>query len=142
MSGGGGGGTQTVEQRSIPEWMRPYYEDLLIPAASQEFMGGQYTPYLGARVAGFSPGQQAAQQGIMGMTAPSGLAAAGDIFGTVGQAAMGQQYTPQQFGTGYQATPYESGFAPIAITSGYEAGTYSPGYRAGQIYRYADYYWV
>ena len=127
MSGGGSApSTQTVEQRSIPEWMRPYYTQTLLPAATQEFMGKEYTPYMGERVAGFAPAQEAAQQGIMGMQTPSGLAAAGDIFSQVGQAAGGQQYTPTAFGTGYQASPYQSGYEAGQITPGYEAGQFTP----------------
>ena len=127
MSGGGGGpSTQTVEQRSIPEWMKPYYTQTLLPAATEEFMGQEYTPYMGERVAGFTPAQTEAQQGILGMQTPGGLATAGDIFSQVGQSAMGQQYTPTTFGTGYQASPYESGYQAGQITPGYEAGEFKP----------------
>ena len=131
---GGGGGTQTVEQRSIPPEFMPYYTDEggLLPTAYQEFFGKEYTPYLGERVAGFTPSQQAAQQGIMGMTAPSGLAAAGQTFADVASQAAGQQYDPTQFRTGYAPTTYSQGYRATPVTTGYEAGQITSGYDAGE----------
>lgn len=133
-SGGSAPSTQTVEQRSIPDWMVPYYTDEggLLPTAYQEFFGREYTPYLGERVAGFTPSQQAAQQGIMGMTAPSGLAAAGQTFADVASQAAGQQYAPTEIISRYVPTTYSRGYQASPITTGYEAGQITSGYDAGE----------
>lgn len=127
--GGGGGGSQptqtTVTNTNIPEYARPYVENMLGATQQQLFNTQQtpegttqitgvkgYTPYgaggagMGpteqaaaqAAVAGFSPLQQQAQAGISGLQTP-------EQFDTATQAAMmgtqqalgAGQYQPSQF---------------------------------------------
>ena len=57
--GGGGGGSpqptqQTVTQTNLPEYARPYFENLLQRGQAESYR--EYTPYQGQRIADFSPG--------------------------------------------------------------------------------------
>jgi hypothetical protein len=96
--GGGGGGappppqSQTVTQTNLPEYARPYFENIMERAQAESYR--PYTPYESERIAGFTPGQEAAQQETLGMQTPgqfgigTGLTGAGGI----GALASGQQY--------------------------------------------------
>ena len=101
MGKGGGGGRsapppqptqQTVTQTNLPEYARPYFENIMQRAQAESYR--PYTPYGGERIAGFTPGQVAAQQETFGMQTPgqfdfgTGLAGAGGL----GALASGQQY--------------------------------------------------
>jgi len=131
--GGGGGGKQesTSYQTNLPEYAQPYYEEMMARTQAESIK--PYQAYGGDRVAGFTPAQQQAQQNILGMTMPGTMGAAEATMGQVGQAAMGQQYTPTTFGTAYAPTGVTSGYQAGQITPGYTAGQITPGYQAGQI---------
>lgn len=94
-SGGGGGGAptqQTVTQTNLPEYARPYFENLLQRGQAESYR--QYTPYEGERLAGFTPAQMEVQRQTMGMQTPgqfgvgTGMAGAGGL----GSLAAGQQF--------------------------------------------------
>jgi hypothetical protein len=104
MGKGGGGGappppqSQTVTQTNLPEYARPYFENILNRAQAESYR--PYTPYEGQRVAEFSPGQTAAQQETLGMQTPGQFApaTAGTQFGTAtglgaGMAGLGAAFT-------------------------------------------------
>ena len=121
--GGGGGGEQTSTsyQTNLPEYAQPYYEEMMARVQAESIT--PYQAYTGDRVAGFSPEQTTAMQGIYGLQAPSGMAAAESGLAGAATAAQGvQSYTPTTFGTSY---------APTGVTSGYTAGQITPGYQAG-----------
>jgi hypothetical protein len=97
MGKGGGGGApppqnQTVTQTNLPEYAKPYFENIMQRAQAESYR--PYTPYESERIAGFAPGQVAAQQETFGMQTPgqfgvgTGLAGAGGL----GALASGQQY--------------------------------------------------
>jgi len=97
MGKGGGGGApppqnQTVTQTNLPEYARPYFENIMQRGQAESYRG--YTPYQAERIAGFTPGQVAAQQETFGMQTPgqfgvgTGLTGAGGL----GALASGQQY--------------------------------------------------
>ena len=97
MGKGGGGGApppqnQTVTQTNLPEYARPYFENIMQRGQAESYR--PYTPYESERIAGFTPGQVAAQQETFGMQTPgqfgfgTGLTGAGGI----GALASGQQY--------------------------------------------------
>lgn len=65
--GGGGGGQTTVSQSTVPEYARPYMEELL--GKTQALTQAPYMQYQGDRIAGFTPLQQQAFQGASGMAA-------------------------------------------------------------------------
>ena len=69
----GGGGSpaptnQTVTQTNLPEYARPYFENLLNRTQAQSYQG--YQPYGGARIAGFTPEQQGIHQSYANMSSP------------------------------------------------------------------------
>lgn len=116
FGGGGGGGqptTSTTQTANIPEYARPYVENMLESTQKQIYtyndQGQQtgfrpYQPYstdVNAYVAPFSPIQQQAQAGVAALQTPeqfqaaTGLAGASGLgsLGLAGQAAgYGQQY--------------------------------------------------
>jgi len=99
--GKGGGGSapqpssQTVTQTNLPEYARPYFEDLLQrgQAASQV----QYQPYQGQRVADFTPMQQQGFQGIQNLGVSPLLQPAAGMTGAAGLGGLfaGQNYAQQ-----------------------------------------------
>jgi len=55
----------TISTPQLPSYMQPYVADVL--SRGQELSYQPYTPYKDQRIAGFTPGQTAAQQGILGL---------------------------------------------------------------------------
>jgi hypothetical protein len=93
MGKGSGGGTptqQTVTQTNLPEYARPYFENIMDRA--QALSHQQYVPYENERIASFTPGQQQTQQEVMGMRDPSQIYDASNI------AYNAANYQPGQFG--------------------------------------------
>jgi hypothetical protein len=110
-SGGGGGGPQntTTQTSNIPDYAKPYVENMLGATQKQIYNDDQtgfrpYKPYStnpNDYVAGFSPIQEQAQRSVAGLQAPgqyaqgsqmAGMAGLGSL-GVAGQAAgAGQQY--------------------------------------------------
>jgi len=91
MGKGGGGGSppaqQTVTQTNLPEYARPYFENIMQRAQAESYRG--YTPYQAERIAGFTPAQTAAQQETLGMRTPEQLAAGTTLAGMGGLGALG-----------------------------------------------------
>ncbi len=118
--GGGGGGQptqQNVTQTNLPEYAKPYYEELMARTQAESIK--PYQAYGGQRVAGLSAGEQAAQAALSGMTTPAEFGQAQQTYADITKAAQGMSYTPTTFKTDYAVTPYTAG----TITSGYQAGT-------------------
>ena len=80
-SGGGGGGgsapadTTSVQTQDLPEWAKPYAQDVLSKGKAVTDVGqNPYQAYGGERVAGFTPLQQQAQTGAANIqTGPQGF---------------------------------------------------------------------
>jgi hypothetical protein len=134
-SGGGGGGPQTSTSYStnLPEYAKPYYEQLMKSTAQNVYTTSPsgdvtgvkpYETYTGSRLAGFTPAQTATQAETLGMTTPGQFAPASAGLGagtTLGlgagltglTGAMG--YTPMSVGTSRfgapEATSYMSPYA-------------------------------
>lgn len=115
MGKGGGGSpapapsSQTVTQTNLPEYARPYYEDIMNRAqvASQV----QYQPYMGERVAGFNPMQEQAFVGTANMGPSPLLGTAAGMTGISGLGGLGAgaQYAQQATSPGAMAaymSPY------------------------------------
>jgi hypothetical protein len=134
-SGGGGNQTSTSYSTNLPEYAKPYYEELLKQTGKQVYTtdpSGSVTgvkpfvPYTGERVAGFTPGQESIQRETMGLALP-------DQFGqsrtglTAGQ-SMG-------FGAGAAGLTGAFGYSPTAISGGTfdpsAAAYYSSPYQTG-----------
>jgi hypothetical protein len=96
--GGGGGGKQetTSYSTNLPEYAKPFYEELLKQSGKQIYQTDssgkvtgvkEYQPYTGSRLADFTPEQQQVQQEALGMTTPGGFQTAAGTLGTVGSQA-------------------------------------------------------
>lgn len=103
--GGGGGGSSTGTQTQIqdlPEWAKPYAQETL--GKAQALTSQPYQTYDAPRIAGFSPLQQQAQQGVANLQLPSTY---GQAAGTTAAGISGLMGTAQQarglFGLGQQA---------------------------------------
>jgi hypothetical protein len=85
--------SQTVTQTNLPEYARPYFENLLQRGQAESYR--DYTPYQGQRIAGFTPGQEAVQQEVAGMQTPGQFAPATMMTGMAGLGSLGagQQYS-------------------------------------------------
>jgi hypothetical protein len=119
--GGGGGGApaptnQTVTQTNLPEYARPYFENLLQRGQAESYR--QYTPYQGERLTEFTPAQTALQREALAMTRPEQFESGTYLTGAGGLESMrmGQQaeqtgmgglaYGAQGAGMGQQAAGY------------------------------------
>ena len=86
-------------QTTIPDYARPYVEDLLGQAQAVTDIGqNPYMQYMGERVAQFTPMQQQAFEGAQGMQVAPQLQQATDLTGLASQAALNYgTYNPGQF---------------------------------------------
>ena len=116
-SGGGGSSapqTSTSYSTNLPEYAKPYYEELMKQSAKQVYStdagsvdGVKGMPvYTGERIAGFTPGQESVQREVSGLTMPGGFGLASSGLGT-GQ-TMG-------FGAGAAGLGQAFGYSPMAI---------------------------
>jgi hypothetical protein len=85
--------SQTTEQK-LPPWLDAYAQDTL--QFSGEVANRPLQQYDGARIAGFTPDQLAAQQGVRGMQGQTGRF----MQGLAGGASALAGYQPQQVGAG------------------------------------------
>jgi len=141
--GGGGGGntTQTSYSTNLPEYAKPYYEELLKQTGKQVYQTDasgnvtgvqEYKPYTGERVAGFTPEQLKVQSEVAGMGTPGGFGTAarglgtgealgygtaltglGQAFGYTPTAISGGMFTPGA--AAYYGSPYESAVTDVAV---------------------------
>ena len=152
MGGGGGGGPQTsvgtTYTSNLPEYAKPFFEQALVSTGKNVFTtdssgavtGVQPMPtYTGERVAGFTPGQEAVQRDIAGLTTPGDFETArtglgmgsGMGFGTAGAGlARSLGYTPRGITTGtfspaaasYYMSPYMTNVSDIAAREARRVG--------------------
>ena len=90
--------SQTVTQTNLPEYARPYFENLLQRGQAESYRG--YTPYQGQRIAGFTPGQTAVQSEVAGMQTPGQFQPATQMTTAAGLGSMGAG--AQAMGAGQQ----------------------------------------
>ena len=142
-SSGGGGGNQTSTSYStnLPEYAKPYYEELMKQSAKQVYAtdaeggvnGVKAMPvYTGERIAGFTPEQLKVQSDVAGMTRPGGFGAAtsglsagqtmglgagatglGQAFSYAPSTTYGGMFTPGA--ASYYMSPYASNVTDIAV---------------------------
>jgi hypothetical protein len=119
--GGGGGGptTQTSYSTNLPEYAKPYYEELLKQTGKQVYTTDAsgnvtgvkpYTQYGGEQIAGFTPQQLAIQNQVKNLQRPEGFnqANAGlNVGQNLGYAAAGQGLS-QALGYVPQAVNYNN----------------------------------
>jgi hypothetical protein len=112
--GGGGGGpqqvTSTTTSSNVPEYARPYVENMLSSAQSQIYNDNMtgfrpYQPYStdpSNYFAGFSPLQQSAQQGAYNLTTPGEFGAGSALTTVGGVGALGTAANMANAGQNYQ----------------------------------------
>jgi hypothetical protein len=122
---GGGGGKQetTSYSTNLPEYAKPFYEELLKQSGREIYKTDasgtvtgvkDYVPYTGERVAGFTPEQLKVQTEAAGLTTPGGFSTASGTLGTVGAQAGTAATTGLTGAYGY--TP--DTFTPATISTG------------------------
>jgi hypothetical protein len=133
-SGGGGNQTSTSYSTNLPEYAKPYYEELLKQTGKNVYTtdaegavtGVKGMPtYTGERIAGFTPEQLKVQSDVAGMTRPGGFGAATTGLG-VGQ-TMG-------FGAAGTGLSQAFGYTPTTTYG----GTFTPGAAAAYMSPYAS----
>jgi hypothetical protein len=150
LEGGGGGGQQTstgtTYTSNVPEYAKPYFEELLKQTGKETFKTNSsgvvtgikdYAPYTGERVAGFTPGQTNLQNQYAGLQTPTGFADAssGTDYGQnlgFGSAATGLNqafsYDPSsaanfgQSAANYYSNPYQQNVTNAALREAMQKG--------------------
>ena len=122
--GGGSRGPQEVVQTTsnLPEYARPYFEELLGRTTYESTR--PYDAYPGQRIADFSPYEQMGMRGMYDVASqgtPQQLNMASDIASQIG-------YQDSNMGLNLA-----QGFNPQQVSSGYNAGAFDPGYAAGRL---------
>jgi len=145
-SGGGGPQTSTSYSTNLPEYAKPYYEELMKQSAKQVYAtdaeggvnGVRGMPtYTGERVAGFTPEQIGVQRDVAAMTQPGGFGASaaglsagqglgyGSAVSGLGQAFGYDPSRTPVFGRGaasYYMDPYASNVTDIAVREAQRQG--------------------
>jgi len=98
---------QTVTQTNLPEYARPYFENLLNRAQAESYRS--YEPYQAERIAGFTPAEQAVQTETAGMQQRPEFGQAAPMAQTAGLGAIG--YGGQAAGYGAMGA---TGSIPLA----------------------------
>lgn len=114
MGKGGGSApptSQTVTQTNLPEYARPYFEDLLTRGQAES--NRAYTPYSGQRIEGFTPAQTALQTETLGMRTPGQFGTATGMVGTGG--GLGTTYGAEGAAAGRGAMGYGAAGAMTAM---------------------------
>ena len=118
--GGAGPTTNKTETSNIPEYARPYVERMMGATEKQVYTYGDkgnitgfqpYKPFEGETVAGFTPMQRQAMQGIGGYQLPGQTGAATQMTGYAGLGSMGaggryEQQATNPYATQAYMSPY------------------------------------
>ena len=129
----------TVTQTNLPEYARPFYEEMLGRTVYESTR--PYEAFPGQRLAEFNPFEQTAMTGIAEMTAagaPQQIRSASDIATQIGFQPsnlglnIAQGFTPQAQFSGYQAGDITADYAAGDLGQGFQAGQRGVGYQAGQ----------
>jgi hypothetical protein len=126
---------QTVTQTNLPEYARPYFENLLNRTQAQSYQN--YQPYGGQRIAGFTPEQQNIQAQFATMQDPGQFNQATQGFNTAGGMGMtaanqglnrALSYNPntQMFGqsaANYYSNPYQQNVTNAVLREAQLKGT-------------------
>jgi hypothetical protein len=123
---------QTITQTNLPAYAKPYFTDLLKRGQAASYQ--DYVPYEGQRIAGFSPDQQQAMQGVTGLQAPGQFGTATGLATTAGLGALtAGQYTPGQFSAGQINMPELQQFQMQAPQNVSSQNVMTPEMRAAQM---------
>ena len=108
----------TTTTSNLPEYARPYFENVVNRAMAQSYQ--PYTPYPNERIAGFTPAQEQVQQSVLGMGAPNQFAFGSGLAAAAGQGALGAaSYAPGQFAAKQVNAPVVQAAQMQAAQTGY-----------------------
>ena len=128
FGGGGGGGpqTSTTNTANVPEYARPYVENMLGSAQTQIYNDDMttfrpykaFSPNPNDYVADYSPLQKQAQSGIAGLQVPGQITDASNMAQLAGIGGLSSQYNPMGAGynqvRGAQTQAAQMGNAPMS----------------------------
>ena len=87
---------QKVTQTNLPDYAKPYFENIMQRGQGQ--LNQDYTPYPYDRIAGFTPAQEQVQQNVLGLGAPNQFAMGSGLAAAAGQGSLlASDYAPGQF---------------------------------------------
>lgn len=87
---------QKVTQTNLPDYAKPYFENIMQRGQGQ--LNQDYTPYPYERIAGFTPAQEQVQQNVLGLGAPNQFAMGSGLAAAAGQGSLlASDYAPGQF---------------------------------------------
>jgi len=129
--------SQTVTQTNLPEYARPYFENLMQRSSTllnqpfQRYVNKEGQPI--GRIAGFTPEQQALQQSILNQQTPGEFGTAAGLASIAGQRSLdASNYATGQFDAQQIGLPNLQQFS-MAGPQAVQAGQYiSPEMRAAQ----------
>lgn len=106
--------TQNVNQTTIPEYAKPYVEKML--GKTEALTEAPYQAYKGERIAGFTPMQQQAQQGMTNLQTAQQLGGASQLAGMSGLGSLGAGANYQNMATNpYAMQAYMSPYVENAL---------------------------
>lgn len=136
-SGGGGDTKQTTTTSNVPEYARPYYEDLLNRTGAVSSEG--YMGYGGPRVAGANGYQQEAYRRIGSMGESGEMGQASGILGSAADRAFGSSnYQPGFIGSTYNPNEVQHYDAPDGVEGRFDAGQFDGAAAQQYMNPYAD----
>ena len=140
-SGGGAPTSQTVTQTNIPEYARPYAEEMLGQAQIlTDTTANPYQPFTGQRFAGFSPMQAQAFQNVAGQQVAPQITDASNLAYTSAMQGLGVQPTAQALqqtalGYGQAGAGYGGAASTLGIAGAQQAAMDAQrAQRAAQLY--------
>jgi len=106
--------SQNVTQTTIPEYAKPYVEKML--GKTEALTETPYQAYKGERIAGFTPMQQQAQQGMTNLQTAQQLGGASQLAGMSGLGSLGAGANYQNMATNpYAMQAYMSPYVQNAL---------------------------
>jgi hypothetical protein len=107
---------QRVTQSNLPEYARPYFEDIM--QRSQREANRPYEMYGGERITDFTPAQEQIQKNVLGMQGPAQFGTGSALAYQAGLGALNQNYNAGQFSGGYNPSQFSTGFSPGEFSVG------------------------
>jgi len=114
MGGSGGGDTEsTVHQSNLPEWSKPFHQDVMRRAQTESLV--PYVPYEGQRVAELTPAQKSIASRIYGASVPSYYESS----------EFASEYGPTDFSANFDPASFQSSYIPTEFQSMFNATDFS-----------------
>ena len=123
---------QKVTQTNLPEYARPYFEDIMKRAMEVSNRPYESDMYKGERIADFTPAQQQVQRNVLAMQGPAQFGTGSALAYQAGLGALNQKYDAGQFSGGYNPSQFQTGFSSGQFSGGYNPSQFQTGFSPGQ----------